>query len=1114
MGNIRTDTVNLKVSIDGAEAGGQLRDLKNEARNLKIAIDSLTPGTEEYIEVASKLKGVNDKLAEHNALTRGAVQQAKSLEAEFKDIKLELTKLTPGTQAYIDKFKQLSGVDAKLKAHEASLHRIDTELNGLPKKVNPLVDIFNKGVAASVAFFAVDRVIRWGVQLKNFVTGGTVALEDMRDKTNRTFGDAISIVEDFAKVNAQSLGVTEEKYASLASTIGASLVPLGFMREETAKMSTEALGIVGPLNEWAEGNKTIEETTTTVQKALLGQTNGLKEYGIAISESDIKNKLAAEGLDKLTGKALAQAKAQAILKLITEKSRDAQAEFAASAEDAGRATGRISQFFAQLKESTLSSLLTGYTKLTNAVANVLSPLKRHSDITRELQAQFNLQINTLKAGNLTEQNRIQLIKEINTKYGEYLPNLLTEKSSLIEIEAAQTAVNKSLLQKITILAAEEAVQDVINKQVKNQIENAKLAHELEKAKNRLAEEAAKPDHLVTAADVLPGANSSGKDRKFLGDAQAGVDKFTDAIKENAKERDQLADDLKLVSEVATKLGVNLDAILNPKTPDGGTDGDPSNSKLSKEKKRFNELAGLIEEDKQTRIRANEAIVQSDEQAALQREVIELESSNKIAQLQIDIFSKASEEKERLTVAQVVKLEQEITDSELKILEKQNKIELDNTINLINKERELRLDELNDLGLLAQEKARKAEIINKQSNLDIEKAQLQSIDITTDAYFKAAREIGEHQAEIAKLIEDDDFQSTIENLEIQKSAALHASRVVGEQLAIDEEELQKERLHINLIYDRKILEQRKKLFAANSPEAAAIQTEIDENDRQQSDISFKFTGAEGPSSSGKDHDDKVKLHEQQAKDAALSTAHNVADSIFQVDSDRIENTLRLELDAIDRVADARLKAAEGDSVLTKKIQAEARRDREAAEKKAARDRKKVARSEAVVQGALAVVEALPNLFAAGAAVIATGIQLSVIDSQSFRYGGHTGPGKYRDSTGKKVAGIVHEHEWVANEELVTDPVSGPIIHQLERYRVAKRGFADGGYTTVSTRPLQSVQYVTNNTSASSDPEMLKLLREISSAVRSWPKEIKANVAYTDIESKKSDIDYIRSLAHAS
>jgi hypothetical protein len=132
--------------------------------------------------------------------------------------------------------------------------------------------------------------------------------------------------------------------------------------------------------------------------------------------------------------------------------------------------------------------------------------------------------------------------------------------------------------------------------------------------------------------------------------------------------------------------------------------------------------------------------------------------------------------------------------------------------------------------------------------------------------------------------------------------------------------------------------------------------------------------------------------------------------------------------------------------------------EQAERKAANIRKAQAITQAVINGALAIT----NIWATNAAnpILAgiltaisastTGIQIGTIASQKFADGGFTGDGTYTDETGHKVAGVVHDNEWVAPKWLVQSPQYAPIIESLDNVR--RRGFASGGYTSPMTNML--------------------------------------------------------------
>lgn len=70
-------------------------------------------------------------------------------------------------------------------------------------------------------------------------------------------------------------------------------------------------------------------------------------------------------------------------------------------------------------------------------------------------------LDSVRKANFGSKERADAIKRINDKYGDYLPNLLTEKSSNEEIETALKNVNTQLEKKILLQAKENELQDVL-----------------------------------------------------------------------------------------------------------------------------------------------------------------------------------------------------------------------------------------------------------------------------------------------------------------------------------------------------------------------------------------------------------------------------------------------------------------------------------------------------------------------------------------------------------------------------------------------------------------------------------------------------------------------------
>ena len=61
---LRKDTIALEIIVNGEKGTKTYRDLINSSRQLKREILELTPGTEEFIRKSRQLQNVNTKLKE------------------------------------------------------------------------------------------------------------------------------------------------------------------------------------------------------------------------------------------------------------------------------------------------------------------------------------------------------------------------------------------------------------------------------------------------------------------------------------------------------------------------------------------------------------------------------------------------------------------------------------------------------------------------------------------------------------------------------------------------------------------------------------------------------------------------------------------------------------------------------------------------------------------------------------------------------------------------------------------------------------------------------------------------------------------------------------------
>lgn len=278
---------------------------------------------------------------------------------------------------------------------------------------------------------------------------------------------------------------------------------------------------------------------------------------------------------------------------------------------------------------------------------------------REQQSEFLVLSDTLKKTNLSQQTRADLIAEINSKYGEYLPKLLTEKSSLQEIEAAQAAVNKQIEGRVLLVALEDRIAKALENAAAGQAIVTKNTKELTAAQKDLGDNAAAVAQRVNFANAaiglgegliqgtqnsIEGLKKEYEDlKKKLGIVTESTNDNTDANDKNAKSieaQKKAAEDFKkLLESLDTEIKKVTDELEKRKIEIIPADSQKAQEDRIKaladlnEKAINDEIAGkikLVQEDsKLTTEQKNQAIAKYEELKAARLRLAQFNEQNEL-----------------------------------------------------------------------------------------------------------------------------------------------------------------------------------------------------------------------------------------------------------------------------------------------------------------------------------------------------------------------------------------------------------------------------------------------------------------------------------------------------
>ena len=165
--------------------------------------------------------------------------------------------------------------------------------------------------------------------IKNTIKAASDA-QETNNKFAVTFGQIRDEADLMAENLAESYGLARQESEALLSGTGDLLTGFGFAQNEALELSSEVQKLAVDLASFTNIEGGTERASAALTSALFGEREAVKSLGIIITETDIKQRLAAKGMDKLTGQALLQAKANETLKIAYEQSKNAIGDFARS----------------------------------------------------------------------------------------------------------------------------------------------------------------------------------------------------------------------------------------------------------------------------------------------------------------------------------------------------------------------------------------------------------------------------------------------------------------------------------------------------------------------------------------------------------------------------------------------------------------------------------------------------------------------------------------------------------------------------------------------------------------------------------------------------------------
>lgn len=521
----QTEKRDVIITLNNGQALNSIKEMESAQRKLNAEFRKSTSGDERK-RLADDLKKVNTELAKQKEHVRAAQGGWDKLNGTLQELGGAAIAMV-GLQAITQQFSNIIGHSAKLAdamsdvqkttgMTAAQVKQLDTVLKGMDTRtsrtkllelasaagkigktgvedVRRFVDEADKIQVALGEDLGQDAIIAIGKLANTFKTS-MLNIASAINTAGASSEASEAYLVDFA---ARLAGVADTAKIGAGDIIGygATLDSLGLQAEMSSTAlntffieflkNTEAFGAAAGM---AEGELSKLIGTEGTNAGFVAFLTKMKEMN---PEADkFLKQLEALGIDGARGSQVFLALSNNLDKL-GQQQNIANEAFNKGTSILDEFNVKNNNFAANLEkiQKHLSGIFLGsglvatVESVVNAFAKKLTPATENQAFAlMRMSRELGVEIQVLKTANISQEARAKLIENINLKYADYLPNLITEKTTMEELDSILKSTNDKLAQRILYIQYEEEIKKIIEAQV----QSMKSLDDLETARARRA----------------------------------------------------------------------------------------------------------------------------------------------------------------------------------------------------------------------------------------------------------------------------------------------------------------------------------------------------------------------------------------------------------------------------------------------------------------------------------------------------------------------------------------------------------------------------------------------------------------------------------------------------
>lgn len=409
------------------------------------------------IDISEYEKVLADANQIHAEFARGAVKnfQAVSAAAEEVNNKAEELRSSLG--------QSFNGITANFGAFKDSVGNAFKTLTddsaGFGDKFGAVsqavVDGFGLMTGAVEVFLAIEvvkKVGEWIDELKDLAA----ETQDVEQRFAASFGSVSGEADEFVEKLSKDNGLLDTTVKDQMSKEYLNSRMFGFDPEQSLKMSESITQLSYDLGKLRGEDPS--QVFDAIQRGMEGETRGLKDIGIAVTATDLKNRALSEGIIKQGQTLTSQQTAMMAYQVIMEKTQGVMGYYKTTADDLSTQQTKLSAGWQQMKETLATDLTPAFSGLMQVLNFVATGLE-------EIVVIVGIAIQSIS---LFVEDAYSAIKDVlGMNFGQINQDWANNYNSIYNSTAAAEKYGEALDKAITAGNDNQAALDAQNQAQKN-----------------------------------------------------------------------------------------------------------------------------------------------------------------------------------------------------------------------------------------------------------------------------------------------------------------------------------------------------------------------------------------------------------------------------------------------------------------------------------------------------------------------------------------------------------------------------------------------------------------------------------------------------------------------